>query len=121
MIQSKENEVFYGYLNFIKDKRTERAPSTPCCAIHPPQKTPSPKPKRASPSLQTRSTNTSYYLTNDPRNFLFGKYLKMINEPQVPDAPENVEDAAMWQYLCTAAITGTVWILTTRGWSETGL
>ena len=23
----------------------------------------------------------------------------MVNEPQVPDAPEGVEDAQMWQYL----------------------
>ena len=26
VIQSKENEVFYGYLNFLKKKRQERAP-----------------------------------------------------------------------------------------------
>ena len=26
VLQSKENEVFYGYLNFIKEKRSERAP-----------------------------------------------------------------------------------------------
>ena len=40
-----------------------------------------------------------YYLTNDPRDFLFGKYLKMVNEPKVPESPQDVEDAAMWQYM----------------------
>ena len=37
VIQSKENDVFFGYLDFLKDKRKKRALSMQCCAIRLPQ------------------------------------------------------------------------------------
>ena len=99
VIQSKENDVFYGYLDFIKGKRNERAPFDAVLrdSSAAPQAV---SDARAGIAKLTEEVNEyQYYLTNDPRNFLFGKYLKMINEPKVPDAPEGVEDAAMWQYM----------------------
>lgn len=99
VLQSKENDVFYGYLNFIKEKRDERAPfdavlrdssSTPDAVAD----------AKAGIAKLTEEVNEyQYYLTNDPREFLFGKYLKMVNEPKVPEAPQEAEDAAMWQYM----------------------
>ena len=99
VIQSKENEVFYGYLNFIKDKRTERAPFDAVLRDSSATEDAVAEAKAGIAKLTDAVNEYQYYLTNDPRNFLFGKYLKMINEPQVPEAPENVEDPAMWQYL----------------------
>ncbi|MEC7693659.1 MAG: hypothetical protein VX446_04665, partial [Bacteroidota bacterium] len=99
VIQSKENEVFYGYLNFIKDKRTERAPFDAVLRDSSATEDAVAEAKAGIAKLTDEVNEYQYYLTNDPRNFLFGKYLNMINEPQVPEAPENVEDAAMWQYL----------------------
>ena len=105
VIQSKENEVFYGYLNFIKDKRTERAPFDAVLRDSSATEDAVAEAKAGIAKLTDEVNEYQYYLTNDPRNFLFGKYLKMINEPQVPEAPENVEDAAMWQYLWSVSYT----------------
>ena len=99
VLQSKENEVFYGYLDFIKEKRTARAPLDAVLRDSTATDEAVAEAKAGIAKLTDEVNEYQYYLTNDPRNFLFGKYLNMINEPKVPEAPENVEDAAMWQYL----------------------
>ena len=99
VLQSKENDVFYSYLSFLKEKREERAPFDR--VLQDTSATPQAvrEAKSGLQKLTDEVTEYQYYLTNDPREFLFGKYLNMITEPQVPEAPSDVEDKAMWQYL----------------------
>jgi thiol-disulfide isomerase/thioredoxin len=99
VLQSKENDVFYSYLSFIKDKRSERAPFDRVLQDSSATKDAVAEARAGIQKLTDEVNEYQYYLTNDPRNFLFGKYLKMVTEPQVPDAPADVEDTAMWQYM----------------------
>ena len=99
VIQSKENEVFYGYLNFLKKKRQERAPFDTVLRDSSATKDDIAEARAGLQKLTDEVTEYQYYLTNDPRGFLFGKYLSITNEPQVPDAPATAEDPALWQYL----------------------
>ena len=99
VVQSKENEVFYSYLNFLKTKRQEREPFDKVLRDSTATEDDMNEARAGLQKLTDEVTEYQYYLTNDPRNFLFGKYLNMLNEPSVPDAPASVEDAALWQYL----------------------
>ena len=99
VIQSKENDVFYGYLSFLKEKRAARAPFDEILRDSLASPSEVAEAKNGIRRLTEEVEEFQYYLINDPRNFLFGKFLQMVNEPQVPDAPEGVEDAQMWQYL----------------------
>jgi thiol-disulfide isomerase/thioredoxin len=99
VLQSKENEVFYGYLNFIKEKRTQRAPFDEVLQDEAATEDEIASAKAAIQALTDEVNKYQHYLTNDPRQFLFGKYLTMVNEPTVPDTPDEVTDKAMWQYL----------------------
>ena len=99
VIQSKENEVFYGYLEFIQKKRSERQPFDRILQDSTANEQDVADAKSAIRALTDEVNEYQSYLINDPRNFLFGKYLNMINEPSVPDAPEYVEDKAVWQYM----------------------
>ena len=38
-------------------------------------------------------------LIDDPRGYLFGKYLGMLRDPKVPVAPAGVEDVRFWNYM----------------------
>ena len=99
VIQSKENDVFYGYLSFLKKKRKEREPFDLVLRDSAATKDEVAAARAGLQKLTDEVTEYQYYLTNDPRDFLFGKYLSMMNEPEVPDAPESAEDVALWQYL----------------------
>jgi len=99
VVASKENEVFFGYLEFIQGKRTERSPFDKVLQDSSATKEEVTAARNGIQALTDEVNEYQYYLTNDPRDFLFGKYLSMVNEPKVPDAPEEVEDKAMWQYL----------------------
>ncbi|MDA9756213.1 DUF5106 domain-containing protein, partial [Flavobacteriales bacterium] len=99
VIQSKENDVFYGYLSFLKKKRKEREPFDLVLRDSAATKDEVAAARAGLQKLTDEVTEYQYYLTNDPRDFLFGKYLSMMNEPEVPDAPESAEDAALWKYL----------------------
>ena len=99
VILSKENDVFYEYMKFIQEKRNERAPYD---AVLQDSIASAQDVSAARQGIQTLTNEVNeyqHYLTNDPRDFLFGKYLTMLNEPQVPDAPPEIEDKAMWQYM----------------------
>ena len=98
VIQSKENDVFFGYLDFLKDKRKKRAPFDAVLRDSSATDAEKREARKGLGALTEEVNEYQYYLINDPRDFLFGKYLSMVNEPKVPDAPEHVEDKAMWQY-----------------------
>ena len=111
VIQSKENEVFYSYLNFIKDKRTERAPFDAVLRDSSATEAAVAEAKAGIAKLTEEVNEYQYHLTNDLELLVCHQH---DQQPQVPEAPENVEDAAMWQYLWYPATTGTEWISTTR-------
>jgi len=99
IIQSEENEVFYDYLNFLNSKREERTPHDAVLN----DSTSSPlKVEIARNAMTVMNSEVLEYqdaLIDDPRDYLFGKYLGMLREPQVPDAPSNVEDVRFWNYM----------------------
>ena len=99
VIRSKENDVFYGYMKFIQDKRNERAPFDAVLQDSSASAQDVAEARQGIQALTDEVNEYQHYLTHDPRDFLFGKYLTMLNEPQVPDAPPEVEDKAMWQYM----------------------
>ena len=98
VLQSKENEVFYGYRLHQRQAHRPGAFRRCVAGLHGHRRGRGGG-QGGIAKLTDEVNEYQYYLMNDPRNFLFGKYLNMINEPKVPEAPENVEDAVMWQYL----------------------
>ena len=99
VIQSKENDVFYSYMKFIQQKRDDRAPFDDVLQDSAASAKDVAAAREGIQALTKEVNEYQHYLTQDPRNFLFGKYLTMLNEPKVPDAPAEVLDKAMWQYM----------------------
>ena len=99
ILQSEENKVFYDYLNFLNSKREERTPHD--AVIN--DSTASPlKIEIARNAMNVMNSAVLEYqdaLIDDPRDYLFGKYLGMVREPKVPDAPSNIEDVRFWNYM----------------------
>ena len=98
VLKSKENEVFYSYLSFIKEKRELRVPHDAVLNDDEASAEAKSEARRAIQALTDEVTTYQQYMINDPREFLFGKYLNMLNEPQVPEAPDDAKNSAMWQY-----------------------
>jgi thiol-disulfide isomerase/thioredoxin len=98
ILQSKENDVFYSYLKFIKEKRTLREPLDAVLNDSTASAAEKAEARKGIQALTDEVNEYQHYLTNDPREFLFGKYLSMLNEPRMPDVPEGVQDKNMWQY-----------------------
>jgi len=99
IIQSEENKVFYDYLNFLNSKREER---TPHDAVLNDSTASSLKVEIARNAMKVMNSEVLEYqdaLIDDPRDYLFGKYLGMLREPQVPKAPSNVENVQFWNYM----------------------
>ncbi|HIK68069.1 MAG TPA: redoxin domain-containing protein [Flavobacteriales bacterium] len=99
IIQSEENKVFYDYLNFLNSKREER---TPHDAVLNDSTASSLKVEIARNAMKVMNSEVLEYqdaLIDDPRDYLFGKYLGMLREPQVPNAPSNVENVQFWNYM----------------------
>ena len=57
--------------------------------------------------LTDEVTEYQYYLTNDPRRFLFGKYLSMTNEPQGSTPQQQRKTLPCGNTCGTETITGT--------------
>ena len=98
VIESDENRVFYDYLKFLNVKRSERSPydvvltdssSTPLQV------------EIAKNGMQLLTSEVVEYqqnLIDSDKNFLFGKYLGMLQEIEVPQPPSEIEDADLWRY-----------------------
>lgn len=99
VIKSEENKVFYDYLNFLNSKREERTPHDKVLN----DSTSSPlKIEIARNSMTVMNSQVLEYqntLIDDPRGYLFGKYLGMLRDPKVPVAPAGVEDVRFWNYM----------------------
>jgi thiol-disulfide isomerase/thioredoxin len=99
IIQSEENKVFYDYLNFLNSKREERTPHD--AVLNDSMASPL-NVEIARNAMSLMNSEVLEYqdaLIDDPRDYLFGKYLGMLREPQVPNAPSNVEDVRFWNYM----------------------
>ena len=99
IIQSEENMVFYDYLNFLNTKREQRTPHD--SVLNDSMASPL-NVEIARNAMTVMNSEVLEYqdaLIDDPRDYLFGKYLGMLREPQVPNAPPNVEDVRFWNYM----------------------
>jgi thiol-disulfide isomerase/thioredoxin len=99
VIQSTENKVFFDYLHFLQAKRSERTPhddvlkdstSTPLQV------------ERAKTAMKIMTSEVIEYqeeLVNSPEDYLFGRYLGMLKENEVPEPSADIEDPDMWRYM----------------------
>ena len=69
VIQSKENDVFYGYLSFLKEKRAARAPFDEILRDSLASPSEVAEAKKGIRRLTEEVEEFQYYLINDPRNF----------------------------------------------------
>lgn len=96
VIKSAENKVFFDYMKFIQQKRTLRAPID---AVLRDSSATADQVEKAKSDLKTLSISVL-----DEQNslieggYLFGKYLKMMKDIKIPEAPENIEGKDMWEY-----------------------
>jgi len=99
VLESEENKVFYDYLNYLNTKREERVPHDAILM----DSTSTPLQIEIAKSAMTvmNSEVIEYQdaLIDDPRGYLFGKYLGMLRDPKIPDAPDHIEDLRLWNYL----------------------
>ena len=99
VIKGEENKVFYDYLSFLNAKRSERNPHDAILK----DSTSSPLQieiaKNAMVIMNTEVLEYQDALIDDPRDYLFGKYLGMLRDPIIPSVPDHVEDARLWNYL----------------------
>ena len=99
VLESEENKVFYDYLNYLNTKREERVPHDAILM----DSTSTPLQIEIAKSAMTvmNSEVIEYQdaLIDDPRGYLFGKYLGMLRDPEIPDAPDHIEDLRLWNYL----------------------
>ena len=99
VIKGEENKVFYDYLSYLNAKRSERNPHDAILK----DSTSSPLQieiaKNAMVIMNTEVLEYQDALIDDPRNYLFGKYLGMLRDPIIPSVPDHVEDARLWNYL----------------------
>ena len=98
VIQSKENDVFYGYLSFLKKKCQEREPFDRVLRDSTATKDEVAAARTGLQKLTDEVTEHCYYSPTILVNSCLGSTY-MMNEPEVPEAPESIEDVALWQYL----------------------
>lgn len=98
VIKSQENKVFFGHMNFIQHKRAERAPFD---AVLKDSTATKEQVAEAKEGLKLLS-NTVLERQNEiiDGGYLFGKYLKMMKEIEIPSAPDHLDkaEAEMWEY-----------------------
>ena len=111
VVKSKENEVFYGYLNFIKEKRAARAPFDEVLRDSSATDAQVNDAKAGIQKLTDEVNEYQYYLTNDPRDFLFGKYLSR---------PRTWKTQPCGNTCGTGITSGIAWTSATLAWCETG-
>ncbi len=98
VIESDENKVFYDYLRFINGLRKKRAPYD---AVLNDSTATSGSVNEAKEALAQMTSEVFEYqnsIIEDPKMYLFGKYLIMMKDIEVPNAPEGVENPDMWRY-----------------------
>ena len=99
VMKSDENIVFYDYLSYLNTKRDERTPHDAVLK----DSTSSPlKVEIAKNAMVLMNSEVVEYqdaLIDDPKDYLFGKYLGMLRDPKIPNAPDHIDDTRLWNYL----------------------
>jgi thiol-disulfide isomerase/thioredoxin len=99
VIHSDENKVFYDYLNFLNSKREERIPHD---AVLNDATSSSLQVEIAKSAMTIMNSEVLEYqdaLIDHPNEYLFSKYLGMLREPKIPNAPSDVKDVRFWNYM----------------------
>ena len=99
VVESEENMVFYDYLRFINDLRKERYIHDQVLNDSTSTEESVEAAKDAINKMTDRVRLRQLELTENPKQYLFGKYLKMMNDIEIPDVPEGVEDGDLWTYM----------------------
>ena len=99
VMKSDENIVFYDYLSYLNTKRDERTPHDAVLK----DSTSSPLQveiaKNAMVLMNSEVVEYQDALIDDPKDYLFGKYLGMLRDPKIPNAPDHIDDTRLWNYL----------------------
>lgn len=99
VVKSDENRIFFEYLRFINGLRAKRAPHDLVLK----DSAATPQSIELARAALNQMTTEVYEFQNriieDPNEYLFGKYLKLLKDVQVPDAPEGIENPDMWRYI----------------------
>ena len=99
VMKSDENIVFYDYLSYLNTKRDERTPHDAVLK----DSTSSPLKvdiaKNAMVLMNSEVVEYQDALIDDPKDYLFGKYLGMLRDPKIPNAPDHIDDTRLWNYL----------------------
>lgn len=99
VVKSEENKVFYDYLRFINSLRQERAPHDGVLSNEMSSEEAKSKARDALSQMTSKVVERQDELINHPKEYLFGKYLKMMKEIEIPATPSNIEDEALWKYM----------------------
>lgn len=98
VIESEENRVFYAFLNFISQRRAIAAPNEQMLS----DSTASPEQVAAARKVLTELGEEvaaeQQRILSEESDKLFAKYLNMVLEPTIPEAPKNIANAQELQY-----------------------
>jgi len=99
VIKSEENRVFYDYLSYLNTKRDERTPHDAILNDSTSNPLEIEIAKNAMVLMNSDVVEYQDALIDDPKDYLFGKYLGMLRDPQIPNAPDHIDDTRLWNYL----------------------
>jgi len=99
VIKSEENRVFYDYLSYLNTKRDERTPHDAILNDSTSNPLEIEIAKNAMVLMNSDVVEYQDALIDDPNDYLFGKYLGMLRDPQIPNAPDHIDDTRLWNYL----------------------
>lgn len=98
VIRSEENRLFFDYMKYIVDKRNERGPWDRILSDSLAKPKQIEQAQREIEALNADVVNYQAKLLENNPDKLFTKMLKLTLEPEVPEAPDGVEDERVWRY-----------------------
>lgn len=98
VIESKENTLFVDYMRFIQSKRTDREPWDRIMADSSLDEKSKAKAKIELERLNQDVLDHQAKIVVENRETLFAKLLLLTIEPEIPSAPEGIENEQLWRY-----------------------
>lgn len=98
VIKSEENKVFFDHIKFLQEKRALRAPID---AVLQDSSATKADVEKAKADLKNLSAEVIEHQNSIIEGgYLFGKYLNLMKDIEIPNAPKNVaqDDIEMWEY-----------------------
>ncbi len=99
VIKSEENKVFYDYLRFINSLRQEREPHDSVLRNEESSEEAKSEAREALNQMTLLVTDRQNEIINHQKEYLFGKYLKMMMEIEIPETPSDIENEELWKYM----------------------